>query len=485
MKPFCFLLTLFIIAACSDAHYNEIQVDSKPSLYPDYIDVTIPKNIAPLNFTTSSYDSLQDISADIQLPDGSLFSYNGDKYIDIPESDWKHILTSAAGNSINIKVSEVKNSKKYIYKAFTINIADSEIDSFLSYRLIAPGYEIFTRMGIYCRNLTNFDQNTVIDNRLINANCVNCHSFCAGNPQYSSLHIRGDLNSTVIRSGGDFGVYRAVTDKYKLNCVYPYWHPSGKFVAYSQNNTMQSFHVGDPNRVEVYDAQSRVVIYDIDNNKLFTNDMINDTTTFTTEPSFSPDGNSLYYTTCKSTDANLFTKKLYYDICRIDFDATNREFSQNVDTLVKVSSDSMTTAFPRPSYDGKYLLFTKFNYGQFAIWHKEADLWMLNLKTKETYPLTLANSSDAESYHTWSNNSEWIAYESRRDDGLYTRIYIAHINSEGNADKAFLLPQKHPDFNRSLMYSYNVPEFSKTEFKINKSLLESRLKSGDKIQFGD
>ena len=139
--------------------------------------------------------------------------------------------------------------------------------------------------------------------------------------------------------------------------------------------------------------------------------------------------------------------------------------------------------WPRPSYDGKYLLYTKFSYGQFAIWHTEADLWMLNLENGETYPLTKANSPDVESYHSWSQNSRWIVFESRRDDGFFTRAYIAYIDKNGVASKAFLLPQESPEDNRKLMYSFNVPELATSEFKLDKGILEGKLKSGERLQF--
>jgi hypothetical protein len=34
------------------------------------------------------------------------------------------------------------------------------------------------------------------------------------------------------------------------------------------------------------------------------------------------------------------------------------------------------------------------------------------------------------------------------------------------------------------MYSYNVPEFANKEFKVDKGVLESQLKSGERMQFG-
>lgn len=474
---------MLILSSCSVRVDGTLEKDCPPDLWPDYNGVTIPKNIAPLNFSTTSFDSLDRIEAVLKTFDGENYNFSGKNYIDFPISDWREILKKSCGKKLEIFVTEFKNDKKYVYKPFEIFVADSEIDSFLCYRLIAPGYQIYSRMGIYCRNLTDFQQNTVVDNRLINANCLNCHSFCKGNTDLASFHVRGNLNSTVLKNGNEITVCKAVTDKFKLNCVYPYWHPQGKYIAYSQNNTAQAFHCGDANRVEVYDMESRIVVYDIANNKLLTSPELNDKKTFTSEPSFSPDGKYLYFISADSLNMSKHTKEVHYDICRIGFNPLDGSFSKEVDTLVNTSKDSLTSSFPRPSYDGKYLLYTRFNYGQFAIWHREADLWILNLETKENYPLTNANSSNADSYHSWSQNSKWVVFESRRDDGFYTRAYIAYIDENGKAAKAFLLPQQSPEYNRKLMYSFNVPEFATKEFVFDKGVLESKLKSDTKLQF--
>lgn len=480
----CAGLLVLICAACKPSVNQHVNIDSKPSLYPDYDSVTIPCNIAPLNFSTTAMDSLQWIVAKVITKSNQEYVFEGKNYIDFNPDKWKDILENNKGGELSIQVIETKNNIEYTYKPFSIFVANDEIDPYLCYRLITPGYRIYSHMGIYCRNLTNFEQKTVVDNRLLEANCINCHSFCKGNTDLAQFHVRGNLGATILKNGDEITVCNAKTEKLKLNCVYPYWHPSGNFIAYSQNNTVQAFHCGDPNRVEVYDLASRVVVYDRDQNLLITSPELNDDQTFTTEPSFSPDGKSLYFATGKALNMDRETKDARYNICRIGFNPETASFDGKVDTLINTVRDSMTAAFPRPSYDGKYLLYTKFNYGQFAIWHTEADLWMLNLENGENYPLTNANSSNVESYHSWSQNSHWIVFESRRDDGFFTRAYIAYIDNNGVAGKAFLLPQESPEDNLKLMYSFNVPEFATKEFVIDKGVLEGKIKSGEKLQFG-
>ena len=85
----------------------------------------------------------------------------------------------------------------------------------------------------------------------------------------------------------------------------------------------------------------------------------------------------------------------------------------------------------------------------------------LGLQTGETRPLDEVNSDAAESLHNWSADSRWFLFTSRRDDGLYTRIYLSMIGADGRATKPFLLPQRNPrDYYRRLLDSFNTPDFT-------------------------
>ena len=119
-------------------------------------------------------------------------------------------------------------------------------------------------------------------------------------------------------------------------------------------------------------------------------------------------------------------------------------------------------------FPGRYLAFTKHGYGNFSIWHKDADLWVIDLSNGALHSLTTANSDDVDSYHSWSGNSRWLVFSSRRDDGLYTRPYITHIDENGNESKPFMLPQRNPRrFYKDLMVSYNLPEFMEGPVRVS------------------
>ena len=124
--------------------------------------------------------------------------------------------------------------------------------------------------------------------------------------------------------------------------------------------------------------------------------------------------------------------------------------------------------WPRPSYDGKYMLFTLMDYGYFSIWHEESDQWLLDLNTGEARELKEINSPKADSYHNWNLNSHWIVFTSRREDGLYSRLYLASVDEQGHFSKPFLLPQRNPqEYYAESIYSFNTPDFTKAKVEFD------------------
>ena len=45
-----FVLIIMALTACTPTPENAMKCDAMPPIYPDYTDITIPCNIAPLNF---------------------------------------------------------------------------------------------------------------------------------------------------------------------------------------------------------------------------------------------------------------------------------------------------------------------------------------------------------------------------------------------------------------------------------------------------
>ena len=448
-----------MLASCTETVNDAKQEAAQPNIYPDYLGVTIPVNIAPLNFSMAD-ETVLIIDAIISDRHGNIMHSQGEESVDFDIDDWHTLLSQNRGDSLSVTVSAKYNDGWHTYNPFSIYVSPDSINYGLCYRLIEPGYEVWSKMGIYERDLSSFDESALIENTQFEG-CVNCHSFNRGNPSDMSLHIRGPHGATLLRHDDAITAYNTKTNQTLGLCVYPYWHPSGHYIAYSTNATSQLFHSADPNRIEVFDTASDLQVYDIDKNELLLSPLLKQDSVYETFPVFSADGHSLYFCAARALhEGSYLLDSIRYNLCRINFDPATGIFGNRIDTIVDAEAQHKSVSFPRPSYDGRFLCYTLSDYGQFSIWHHEADLCLLNLSTGQSHPMTEANSEDTESFHNWSTNSRWLVFSSRRDDGLFTRPYFCHIDDKGVVSKAFMLPQRNPRrFYRDRFFSFNVPEF--------------------------
>ena len=453
-------MAFLLLTACTETVTNARQEAAQPRIYPDYTGVTIPVNIAPLDFNMADEKALL-IDAVISDNHGHSLHAQGEESTDFNIDDWHALLGQNRGDSLTVIVSAKYEDGWHTYKPFSIHVSPDSIDYGICYRLIEPGYEVWSKMGIYERDLSSFEERPLIENTQFEG-CVNCHSFNRGNPADMSLHIRGKHGATLLRhSYGPVTAYNTRTDKTLGLCVYPYWHPSGRYIAYSTNTTNQLFHNASPNRIEVFDTASDLQVYDVERNELLLSSLLKQDSIYETFPVFSADGRSLYFCAAKALpEGSHELDSIRYSLCRIGFDPGTGTFGDHIETVVDAPAMHKSVSFPRPSYDGRFLCYTLSDYGQFSIWHHEADLWLLDLTTGKSRPMAGANSGDTESFHNWSTSSRWLVLSSRRDDGLFTRPYFCHVDEKGEVGKAFMLPQRNPRrFYRGRFMSFNVPDF--------------------------
>ena len=464
---------LLMLQACTRGTV-EYPLGAEGPIYPDYIGVTVPSTVAPLNFCYTG-EGLKDVVT-IFSAGSKEVKVKGVK-VCIKEKDWKMLLEEAAGGDIKVKSSAMDSS-------WIIHVSLDGIDYGLNYRLIAPGYEVHSKMGLYERELGSFAQEAILENTQFDG-CINCHAYNRGDPGDMTLHIRGAHGATLIRKDGVMQAFNTKTDSTLGFCVYPYWHPDGRYVAFSTNTTRQGFHVGQDKLIEVFDLASDLQVYDVLDNQVITKPTVKKDSLWETFPAFSPDGKTLYFCAAEAKPIPAEVTGIRYNLYKTSFDAASGTLGDEVEMVIDTGSLGKSISFPKPSFDGKYLMYTLSDYGNFSIWHHEADLWLLDLETGQSRALDELNSPDTESYHNWSSNSKWVVFSSRRDDGLYTRLYISHRNDDGTFTKPFMLPQEDPGmFYSNLMYSYNVPEFVTGHVKFDKISAQKMIDSPERVQFG-
>jgi hypothetical protein len=181
MKRFAtwFLLpVLTALAACTPGGWQDASPAAEaPALYPDYTDIVIPCNIAPLNFNV--LNPADACVAVLSGPDGKLVLRGPE--IRIPEKAWRRLTASARGSALQGTVYVRRDGKWLRLPDFRMEVSADDIDPYVTYRLIEPGYSSYGNLVLRQRDLTSFRERDLYNNQLISGRveqqCINCHSF--------------------------------------------------------------------------------------------------------------------------------------------------------------------------------------------------------------------------------------------------------------------------------------------------------------------
>ena len=509
---------VFLLCACTSPSVPDTYTDTSelPTIYPDYVGVTVPVNIAPLHFH---------IDADAE-DFVTRFTAGNDEWtvggIDVRPGlkRWQAMKEAALANDgrIAVEVFLQQDGQWQRQQPFAITVAKDSIDPYITYRLISPSYVTYEDLTLNQRCLENFDESLIYDNMIngdeANGQCINCHHSQWYNPKRIQFHVRQYLGGTVIAYDGKLQKINLKTDSTISAGVYPTWHPSKPWIVYSTNSTGQSFHTRDVQKIEVQDTKSNLIFYNLETNEVMP--ITRDTTDFDCFPFWSPDGKYIYYVSAHwerrdtvNMDFELIKnyKEVQYNLYRRAFDEQAMTFGPR-ELMYDAVARNRSVTLPRVSPDGRWLMFTQGQFGVFHIWHNDADLFLMDLAQAspmepipvqqfspdalpagavpptannvdrevaadslreaqgQRTPLPASiraidelNSPDVESWHCWSSNGSWVIFSSRRDDGNFTRPFIAHHDGQGHFSKPFELPQDHPQYHREFLRSYNIPEF--------------------------
>lgn len=455
----CFAGLLWGCVAYSPVPRNVETVKEPVPMVPDYIDISIPYNIAPLNFMLT--DEVAASRVYVYGEEDSLV-VSGTNEVCFSIGEWKEFINKEKGKTLTVKVIAEVNGRWLQYPSFSWYVASDPVDGYMSYRLIEPGYEVWNMLQLRERNLENFDERIIADNNLSEGNCMNCHIYGKQNGNLSMFHLRGEKGGTILNRDGKLRKLVLKSDSMVSGVVYGDFHPSGRYAVFSSNIIIPAFHAEGNKRLEVYDTASGLAIADLDKNRMIVSAKTNREQVFETFPTFSADGKWVYYCAAPVVALPDSLHRLKYSLCRIAFDEVKGEWGNRVDTLWNAEKQNGSVCFPKASPDGNYLLFTVADYGTFPIWHRETDLRLFDLRTGCVDSLRIVNSDRSDTYHSWSSNSRWFAFASKRGDGQYGRPYLAYVDKEGKAYKPFVLPQKDPEYYNNTLKSYNIPELSAT-----------------------
>ena len=391
-----------MLAACSGGRPPEMAPSAElPDIFPDYRDGTIPAQISPLNFDVN-YPDADRIYVKVTGQKEGEMETSG-KTADFDEKKWHELAAKNVGGDLTFDVyAKDSNGIWRRYAPFVMHISDVPLEDYgVVYRKIAPGYQTFSKIGIYQRELSSFEETPVLEETAIEGKCMNCHYANRGRADQFSIHIRGKNGGTLLKKGDRTEYLNTKAPETQGNATYGYWHPDGRYVAYSVNKIVQNFYLDKDHNIEPWDVFSDLIVLDTETGQLITSPIVA-TPRCETTPAFSPDGKKIYFCLADSVDMPTGYDRLKYSLCSIDFDAKEGRFGSKIDTLVSSDAIGKSVSLPRPSYDGRYLMYNITDHGTSPIHHADADLWIMDLATGESRCLDEINSQWSDAYHNWS-----------------------------------------------------------------------------------
>jgi hypothetical protein len=452
------------------------EVAREPNICPDYSGTTIPPNIAPMNFRV--LEPGRNYVVKVHAGRGQAFilaTRTGD--VRIPVRPWQDLLAVNKGGQVCFDVYvEAGQGGWKRFRQMAMTVVQEDIDGTLVYRRMNPVYTKWNNMGIYQRNLDGYDESLVLHGRSFGQGCLNCHSFAGHDPATLTIGLRSEVygSSTLLVSKG-------AVQKIGAKWGYTAWHPSGRVAVYSINKVCQFFHAGGQETRDVADQDSALACYRVRNQDVVSPPELAEKDRLETYPAWSPDGKWLYY--CSGPilwkDRSAVPPENYeglrYDLRRISYDVDQDRWGQ-AQTVLSAEQTGLSILLPRISPNGKFLLFCMCQYGCFPVFQPSSDLYMMDLSTGQ-YNRLLINSDYSESWHSWSSNSHWIAFSSKRQGGLFTRIYLGYVDDDGKVSKPFVLPQQDPATYERQVETYHVPELVQGPVQIGQDLLARAARS--------
>ncbi len=448
---------------------------------PDYTDIVVPPNIAPLNFSIK--ETGKEFFVRIYADKGGEIKIVGKKSkIIIPLEKWHKLLNANRGGKLffDIYVKDRQNNWNK-YQTITDYIAEEEIDSYIVYRLINPVFNTFHSISVYQRHLEDYDESVLLDGDSFVFGCANCHTFLNNSPDKMLLGVRSNKYGavTILKTGKKIS-------KIGTKFTYTAWHPSGKLAVYSINKFSQFFHAARMETRDVTDLDSALLYYLVDTKTVSTNPAIADKNRLETNPTWSPDGKYLYFCSAPITWTDKEKvppdgyENIKYDLMRISYDVDNDQWGQ-LETVLSAAQTGLSILLPRISPDGRFLLFCMCDRSSFPLYQQDSDLYMMDLQTGQYNRLDI-NSDYSESWHSWSSNSRWITFSSKRQGGLFTRTYFSYVDKSGKAYKPFMLPQEDPAFYDSFLKNYNLPELITGPVDVGSRELAGAVRSSNEIK---
>ncbi len=435
-----------------------------------------------------------------------------------PEAgDWEKIKSSTIGKDGRIIILGCSaDSPDILLAACEVRFSTSRdsVGAPIFFRTVPLPFQFandnLDRISWCLGNVASANPPHIVVNKLIV--CGNCHSFSAdGKVLGMDVDYANDKGSYVLDEMAP--VMRLTPDKIitwssyhrdddiKTFGLLSNVSPDGRFVASTVKD--RSIFVPVDNKFYsqlFFPIKGIIAIYDRQKNLFTSLPGADDPEFVQSNPVWSPDGKNLLFTKTKayiSPEAEKSEKivlptsyakefldgshRFFYDIYTIPF---NNGKGGVAHKLPGASDNGKSNYFPRYSPDGKWLVFTQAE--NFMLLQGDSKLYIMPA-AGGTPRLMNCNTNQMNSWHSFSPNGKWLVFSSKKR-GPYTKLYLTHIDENGNDSPPVCLEYFTPD-----TLAANIPEFvninPNSKFVITKDFLNSDyyhgVKAFDNVRSGN
>ena len=376
----------------------------------------------------------------------------------VPRGVWRAICRDAVAHDARIQVAGVRRhgqqSSVQASKPVSFRVSADHADDYLVYRLVAPALHADSTPSTFVRHIGSSKATLLLSSR--GAYCFGCHVFSssAGDRGLLSIQSRYLPRSQEVC----MGLYRIEQrrgQKVELPLAirmttFAAWSPDGARLALAADQ-----HAGPALLLEeAGQCTPGIGVFDVRSTALYVLPGTECSGRAVAYPCWSPNGRSIAF--C-SAPLSRQPGPLKLDLQIVPF---NRGRGGEPRDVPGASANGMSNYLPRFSPDGKWLSFCQSDSGAFIT--SSSDIYLMTSGPQEPPRRLECNAPYAgDSWHSWSSNSRWLAFASKRDDGIHARIYLTHIDTNGRSSPAVRLPIGRPP-----LLSFNLPEFVRNRPRI-------------------
>ena len=462
----------------------------KAGLVPRSLTLTYPKQNAlfPPNLCSpfvewnDIYNNLWQVTISTPGAEGRWKFITSEKRWRIPDDVWEVIKSEKPHTRMSLRIKGVKHSgmwskekrdKIHASQVVTFSISQDEADNAIVYRMVSPPFINKKTPDMFVRDIRKKRDQLFLSAR--QQYCINCHTFSskAGDKGKLGLQIRY-LGQKPQKNYVYFAFYdieketghKAILPWEIQMTTFMGWSPDGTKLAFSANQALATLSP------IVYETQfatqttSDIAVYDTTTQEVFLLPGACEDDILEMYPFWTPDSKSIVFSWDKSGKHPTETR---FNISIIPY---NNGKGGKPRTIRAVNDNGMSNYYPRFSPDGRWFSFVRSKYG--SLIKASSDIYIMDAKPilegdlgGKATRLECNTKYTADSWRSWSSNSKWMVFASKRDDGIFARLYMTHIDDDGHASEAVRLPIENPR-TRS---SFNIPEFVKNVPPIDEKTL--------------